>query len=158
MHSLIDRLVEYFSEWEARELEEIKLDEGLVLSPYKDTVGIWTGGYGHAHIDPETPITLELAGQWLDEDFEEATKAAEKVCAAFSGLDGPRKGVIVNMAFNLGRKRLSQFHQFLAAVDIGDYATAAAEMLDSKWAKQVGKRAQRLAFRMDCSKYALRNN
>lgn len=141
--------------WDQREIEEIKLDEGLVLHAYKDTVGVLTAGYGHAYVDPEVVVTEELAEEWLHDDFEEAVKVARKICDCFDGLDGPRKGVIVNMAFNLGN-RLSTFHNFLRLVDDAHYKEAAEHMLVSLWAKQVKSRAKRLAYRMATSEYSLR--
>ncbi|MFQ5421037.1 MAG: hypothetical protein ACE5EY_11830, partial [Anaerolineae bacterium] len=54
----------------------------------------------------------------------------------------------INMAFNLGRTRLARFGKMWAAIHIGDYALAAEEMLDSRWARQVGERAHRLAEMM----------
>jgi lysozyme len=154
--NLMEKLVRYFNTWEAREMEELKLDEGCRLEAYKDSEGIWTIGYGHTPAKEGQSITPEQAGELLDDDFGKSVVDAEAVCAAFSGLDGPRKGVLVNMAFNLGRKRLSGFRKFLEAVNVGEYEVAAHEMLDSKWAKQVGKRANRLAYRMQTGSYALR--
>jgi lysozyme len=52
------------------------------------------------------------------------------------------------MAFNLGIAGLQRFTKFLAALEQKDYETAATEMLDSVWAEQVGRRAQRLAAQM----------
>jgi len=52
------------------------------------------------------------------------------------------------MAYNLGIAGLNKFRKMWAAIDVADYATAAEEMLDSKWAKQVGVRAIRLSRRM----------
>jgi lysozyme len=49
------------------------------------------------------------------------------------------------MCFNLGIARLRGFKKMLAAMQAGDVETAAKEMLDSTWAKQVGARAHRLA-------------
>ena len=49
------------------------------------------------------------------------------------------------MAFNLGETRLRGFRKMWAALEEGNYATAAAEMLDSKWATQVKGRARDLA-------------
>jgi GH24 family phage-related lysozyme (muramidase) len=54
-----------------------------------------------------------------------------------------RERALINMAFNLGY-RLSGFKKFLAAVNAEDWETAAKEMMDSKWAQQVGDRAVRL--------------
>jgi lysozyme len=36
-----------------------------------------------------------------------------------------------------------------AAIHCGDYSEAAGEMLDSKWARQVGRRAERLSSMME---------
>jgi lysozyme len=41
-----------------------------------------------------------------------------------------------------------KFENTLALIRSGSYAQAAAEMVKSKWAKQVGKRADRLANMM----------
>ena len=59
-----------------------------------------------------------------------------------------RQAVVVDMSFNLGLTRFSQFTQTLKAISAGNYAAASSYMLDSKWARQVGPRAQRLAKMM----------
>ena len=56
--------------------------------------------------------------------------------------------VIVEMVFNPGRARLLGFVKMLTALERGDYSTAADEMLDSRWHRQVGKRAEEMAERM----------
>jgi lysozyme len=48
------------------------------------------------------------------------------------------------MIFNLGLTKLLNFKKFLAAMEAGDYVTAGKEMLDSRWARQVGNRSDRL--------------
>ena len=48
------------------------------------------------------------------------------------------------MWFNLGLTRLLGFKKFLAALEAEDWDRAAEEMLDSKWAVQVGPRSTRL--------------
>jgi lysozyme len=52
------------------------------------------------------------------------------------------------MGFNLGISRLLHFRRMLSALEQGDYQKAAVEMLDSKWARQVGKRATHLNHMM----------
>ena len=69
----------------------------------------------------------------LDALFEEIEEAQE---------------VIVNMCFNMGAPRLSKFKKFIGGVNAGDWNTAAVEMMDSRWAKQVGVRADRLRDRI----------
>ena len=48
----------------------------------------------------------------------------------------------------MGAPRLAKFKKFIAGVDSGDWNTAAVEMMDSRWAKQVGVRAERLRDRI----------
>ena len=56
-----------------------------------------------------------------------------------------RQGVLINMMYNLGWPRLSKFKKMLAAFESKDYKLASIEMLDSKWAVQVGRRATELS-------------
>jgi len=49
------------------------------------------------------------------------------------------------MAYNLGLGGLNKFQNMIKAIDDGDYSKAASEMLASRWASQVGDRAERLA-------------
>lgn len=67
----------------------------------------------------------------------------------FNGLSDVRKAVLVDMRFNLGPNRFTEFVKTLGLVRVGRYADAAAQMLQSKWAGQVGKRAIRLSVMME---------
>ena len=60
-----------------------------------------------------------------------------------------RQEVLANMCFNLGGK-LFNFRKMWAALEQNppNYSTAADEMLNSRWALQVGDRAVRLANQM----------
>ena len=53
------------------------------------------------------------------------------------------------MMFNMGRTRLSKFKNHNAALQCGDWKTAAAEGRDSRWYKQVTNRAERLMSRLE---------
>jgi len=66
----------------------------------------------------------------------------------FLKLSDVRQDVLIDMCFNLGISRFLQFQKMLTAVEMGEYEEAAKEMLDSRWAKQVGQRATRLANMM----------
>jgi lysozyme len=59
-----------------------------------------------------------------------------------------RQMVLVDMAFNMGVPRLKLFKNMWLAIEKVNYPLACAEMLDSKWANQVGKRAVRLSEAM----------
>ena len=52
------------------------------------------------------------------------------------------------MSFNLGITRLLKFKKFLTALEVKNWDNAAVEMMDSRWAKQVGPRAVRLKDRV----------
>ena len=52
------------------------------------------------------------------------------------------------MLFNLGRPNFEKFQNMQAALLVGDYTLASHEMLDSRWATQVGKRAEEMAGMM----------
>ena len=66
----------------------------------------------------------------------------------FEDLPEEAQQIIANMMFNLGRPRLSKFVGMKRGVDNRDWNTAADEMVDSNWYRQVGKRAKRLVNRM----------
>uniref|UniRef100_A0A7V2F643 Lysozyme n=1 Tax=Rhodothermus marinus TaxID=29549 RepID=A0A7V2F643_RHOMR len=120
--------------------------EGLRLKPYRDAVGKLTIGYGRNLED--VGISLEEAELMLEHDLDRAIQAAKEVVPGFDVLDEVRQAVLVNMAFNIGRAGLASFKRMRAALALGDFERAASEMLDSLWARQVGRRAQELAEMM----------
>ena len=144
-------------DWKEREAEEILLDEGLKLRAYRDTVGVPTIGVGHTKgVKDGDIITKKQAIAFLREDMEDAIEDAKSLCLDWENMSGPRKGVMVNMAFNLGRDRLSGFKNTLRFINERNYTRAATNMLLSKWARQVKGRADRLAYRMMHDEYAAR--
>lgn len=138
-------------------IKQLKADEGLRLTPYQDTLGNWTIGYGHLlenqHQDmTRIKWTLEQAEQVLSNDVDTAIQNAKTFFPDFMRLPLNARLVLINMAFNLGLPKLRQFKRFKLALLNRDYVTAAAEMLQSLWAKQVPNRAKRLADQMRKSK------
>jgi len=131
--------------------KELARDEGVRYEAYQDTLGLWTIGYGHLLGLKKrlTEITFSEAEALLDSDIKQAQQIVRHlVQQATSGdtgkmLGASRERALINMAFNLG-PGLTHFKKFLAAVNVNDWATAAVEMMQSKWAVQVGDRAKRL--------------
>ena len=123
-------------------------DEGLRLKPYRCSVGKLTIGVGR-NLD-DVGISKDEAMAMLRNDIFKAQRAAWQIVGdhIWGGLTKTRKGVLINMCFNLGATRLRKFVKMLIAVRLGNYEKAADEMLDSKWARQVGSRAKRLAQEM----------
>lgn len=126
----------------------LKQDEGLRLNAYRDTVGVWTVGYGHAHVPPNTVWNQAKAEAALIEDVKEHNAKLLKALPWVADLDPVRRRVLQNMAFNLGVDGLLGFKNTLEAVRTGRYNQAASGMLNSLWAKQVKGRAVRLAQEM----------
>lgn len=124
-------------------VEQLIHDEGLRLKPYKDSVGKLTIGVGR-NLD-DVGISREEAMLLLNNDIAKATEAVRTHIPWANELDEARFGALVNMAFNLGIGGLLQFKNTLAHLKAGRYEDAAREMLKSKWAQQVGPRADRLS-------------
>jgi len=120
--------------------------EGARLKPYHDTVGKLTIGVGRNLDDVGiTPVEMLVL---LDTDITRAEAGLRAAWPHYDRLDPVRQQVLVNMAFNLGVPGLLAFKNTLAAVERGDYEAAYVEMIDSKWAKQVGARATELSAQM----------
>lgn len=125
--------------------DELIRDEDIRLKPYRDGVGKLTIGVGR-NLD-DNGISRDEAIALLRNDTDRAIREAHQI-AGFAQLNGVRKRALVNMVFNMGLPRVLGFKRMLAAIERGEYGAAAHEMLDSKWAKQVGPRANRLARMM----------
>ena len=126
--------------------EDIIRDEGCQLKPYKDSVGKLTIGVGR-NLD-DVGITFNEAMMMLDRDMavaEMELRRAKPALMTNDSLSSERKDVLIQMAFNMGISKLLLFHKMWEALEVHNYDHAADEMLDSKWAKQVGPRAVRLA-------------
>lgn len=123
--------------------EQLQRHEGLRLFPYYCPAGKITIGYGRNLED--NGITPHEADYLLAHDVENAINDACHLFVNFALLTPNRQAVLVNMAFNLGRKRLSKFVRLRHYMQQGDYNNAAKEILDSLWAKQVGQRAVMLS-------------
>ena len=150
----------------ARLLNEIKQDEGWSPVPYIDPLGYGTVGYGtllplrndeinqlvslRVHGSPESIYPLRpIEGEYLlvsrlDENVSELLQAKPEI----QNYPKEVQEILYNMAYNLGAPKLLQFRKMFAALDRGDYETAAKEMINSRWYTQVGNRAKRLVNKM----------
>lgn len=127
--------------------DQLRRDEGTRLRPYRDIVGKLTIGCGR-NLD-DVGISQDEADLLLANDIKAATLRLESTFPWTMALDEVRKGALLNMTFNMGIGGLGGFRNFLANMQAGDYASAARDMLDSRWADQVGARAQRLSIQIE---------
>lgn len=120
-------------------------DEANKQFPYLDSVGKWTVGVGRNLTDKG--LSQDEILLMLSNDMNEVSNEMAHF-SWFTALDDARQLVIANMAFNLGTTRLLKFKKMIQAIREGNFDHASAEMLDSKWALQVGNRAKRLSWMM----------
>ena len=154
-------------------VNKVRVHEGLVLTVYKDTLGIDTIGIGRNlqdrgiskeeldHMDiPSMDAVYEhgiteadayyLATNYIAIVEKELARA--KPCVY--DLDAVRQLIVMDMAFNMGVPRLCKFKKMWAAIEAGDFDTASVEMLDSRWARQVKSRATKLSDAMKKGEFA----
>lgn len=128
-------------------------DEDEILHAYQDSEGYWTIGVGQL-IDKRKGGKISQAASrfMLQESITEKIADLDKYLPWWRELSEVRQRVLVNMCFNMGigntKKGLLSFRNTLAAIKDGRYDDAARGMLASKWARQVGDRAKRLAYMM----------
>lgn len=129
--------------------KQLRRDEGVEESAYQDSLGYWTIGVGRL-IDKRKggKLSEKEIDFLLDNDIEEKESALEARISFYKRLDEARRGVLLNMAFNLGVDGLLAFKNTLRLVGEEKYEEASVEMLKSKWAQQVGNRAVRLSEQM----------
>jgi len=124
----------------------VTLHEGKKRKVYTCSAGKLSIGVGRNLED------LGLSDKEIDfllrNDLTRVQRELVENIPCYKSLSAPRQAVLMDMCFNLGLSRFLQFRMMLTALEMEEYEEAAKEMLDSKWAKQVGKRSVRLAEMM----------
>ena len=136
--------------------KQLEIDEGVVHEIYLDHLGYATFGIGHLvrDTDPEngwevgTAVSESRCIEAFESDIVGVLSDCEILYPDFGDLPEEAQQIIANMMFNLGRPRLSKFVGMKRGVDEKDWNSAADEMVDSRWYRQVGARAERLVNRM----------
>lgn len=140
---------------------QLKKHEGEELTAYYCPGGYLTVGVGH---NLEANPVHELIGRdikrkgakisqhesdlLLDHDIDRFADEVRQEFDFFDELSNPRQHVLLDMAFNLGTQGLLKFKNMISALRESNYDRAAAEMLNSLWANQVGERSTNLAAMM----------
>jgi lysozyme len=136
-----------------RTAEMIKKHEGCKLMPYADTLGILTIGYGRNL--QGNGISQEEADFLFNRDYLNAKADAVLFIGPeyWPRLNDARQAVLIDMAFNLGAVRLSQFRGFKKALQEERWQGAGMHMRSSLWFVQVKKRALRLLKMMETGEW-----
>jgi lysozyme len=132
-------------------------DEGMVLAVYLDNLGFSSGGCGHflQERDPERgwpvgmAISQERADQWLEKDMKQCVSDAHWLQPDFDSFPIPAQITVASLAFQLGLPKYSLFKLHRAALQVQDWAEAAAQLRDSKLYRQTPERTERHAQRLE---------
>ena len=125
--------------------EQLKRDEGVERAMYRDSLGNPTIGVGHLLTNPLSDRAIQVL---LEDDVRVASETLTTRCPWVTTLSDARRGVFLNLTFNMGIDGLLGFQKMLRAAQAGSWDVAAAELLHSVYAKQVGDRAVRLATQL----------
>jgi len=123
----------------------LRAHEGLRHHTYLCTADKTTIGYGR-NLD-DRGITTDEAEQLLDNDVAECLQD----CATFgywNDLNDRRQAALIDMRFCLGPGGFRAFKKMHTALYAREYGEAAAQILDSRFAQQTGRRADNLAEMM----------
>ncbi|MBT3507287.1 MAG: glycoside hydrolase family protein [Methylococcales bacterium] len=119
--------------------EYIKGNEVLRLMPDDDSLGLTTIGYGRCL--ETNGITQDEADMLFANDINVVADELRKIFLDFDSLRYSQQKALMDMCFNLGSTRLRRFKKMIAAIEAGDFNEAAVELLDSRYAKQLPRRA-----------------
>jgi lysozyme len=131
-------------------VKQLRGDEGEKPCAYQDHLGYWTIGVGRL-VDSRKPgagLRSDEITYLLNNDIDDRIDALTRRLPWFQNLDDARKGVLLNMSFQLGVDGLLGFKNTLAMIERGEYARAAEAMLFSRWAEQTPARAKRMSEQM----------
>jgi lysozyme len=128
--------------------DQLIAHEGMELRLYKCPAGKWSIGAGRNLQD--RGITEDEARHLLNNDIRISIDELTNTFRWFTRLDETRQAAMVELHFNLGLSNLKTFTKTLGLIaeavegrvawhDVG------RELLNSKWADQVGRRSQVIA-------------
>lgn len=148
----------------------IIFDEGFRQFMYKDTEGYWTIGVGHLLTKQTGPqsstvalqaikelggtesgfMSIDLVKKVLAKDLQRTIDQLEKhyktkdLALKLKSSQPIRYNALINMSFQLGVAGVAGFTKSLALLNESKWNEAAAELLNSRWARQTPKRAIRV--------------
>jgi lysozyme len=127
-------------------------EEGLRLTVYKDTGGVWTIGYGHKVVAGDNiypfgtrrTITQAEADELFKRDTRAATTAVEK--AVRVSISDNQRAALISLAFNIGGTALAN-STLVRKLNAGDVFGAAEEF--KRWVFDDGVKVEGLIARRE---------
>lgn len=129
--------------------------EGLRLRPYNCPAGKLTIGVGR-NLD-DVGITKGEAIVLLANDVTRADHDLRNIFTIYRvdirTVNGPRYEALINVCFNIGVGSLKKFKRMFRAIRAENWIAASIELLDSKYADDVGRRAVELSNQLRTGEY-----
>ena len=132
-------------------IEQLKIHEGMKLKPYLCTSKKLTIGIGR-NLD-DVGISKEEAEMLLKNDIYEATNQLLNAFPFMATFSDVRISAMINFTFNVGIGTVRKFSNTIEYLKNEDWEAAADEMMDSKWAEQVGDRAIQITEQIRTGKW-----
>ena len=132
-------------------IETLRRHEGVKNTLYKCTSDKWTIGVGRNLED--VGLSEEEIDMLLLNDIKRTKELMDDYIPWYNDLDEVRQEALINFVFNVGIGTAMKFKKAMVALEAHDYDTAAIEMLDSNWAKQVGSRAEEVTQMIKTGEY-----
>ena len=133
-------------------IEQLKIHEGFRSNVYTCSGGKKTVGYGRNLQD--IGISEEEAEMLLKNDIYEATNQLLNAFPWMATFSDVRISAMINFTFNVGIGTVRKFSNTIEYLKNEDWEAAADEMMDSKWAEQVGDRAIQITEQIRTGKWA----
>ena len=102
-------------------------------NPLPDDVALYLGQHGE--------ITDEMIDRLLEISVWKAEASCRRVWPGFDGFSRNRQDALIDFMFNCGEKTVRGFTNTVADISAGRWASAAARLMKSAWAKEVKGRA-----------------
>ena len=125
-------------------INSIKENEGFAGSPYNDSLGIPTIGYG-----TKLPISTKEGELLLNNRLARKIAKLHYSEPVVDKLPEPIRVVLYEMAYQLGVSGVLKFKNMFEALKDRDYIRMIAEMKNSKWYHQTPNRVNKLIDKIE---------
>ena len=123
--------------------ESLKKHEGYRQFSYLCTAGKVTVAYGRNLQDKG--ISEPEAMYLLENDIVECIQDLSALLKCWNTLSEYQQAALIDLRFNLGATGFRTFKKTIAALEAGDFQEAALQIMNSRYADQVHKRADDIA-------------
>ncbi len=134
-------------------IEMLKRHEGVRSHVYLCSAGYETIGVGRNIADSGLGLSDDEIDYLLANDIKRVREELEDNYFWFGALNEPRQDAMIDICFNLGLTRLRGFVNALEAMSREQFDIAADEFMDSRWATQVGNRANEITEMIRTGEY-----